>query len=142
MRVTQLVDDAFLKTVRGKRRDGQPTEWKHRGHFYQFAANKMNWLLLDELKRQKRQLLAVLRKYATSQLREALTRIEKLIDQLTLLESQTAAWDSNLADVFRMHYFLECEVDEITKMTGLEAAEVRKLLRQADALLANLFSRR
>jgi RNA polymerase sigma factor (sigma-70 family) len=142
--VNSLVRDAFLYVSRVEKIADNDVVWQSRHQFYKFVGKKMYWLVLDELKKWRRDpthpdgavsmdpnVLAqcVEAKDSAAQarnLREKLEAVRRVMESDFSEDERTA---------FEQKFFLECSTDEIAETMDRSPATVNRLLRSAKETL-------
>jgi RNA polymerase sigma factor (TIGR02999 family) len=128
LQTTGLIHEAYLRLV-----EQRSQEWESRAHFFGVAAHLMRMILVDYARKR-----TALKRDGGRQvtLEEAPSIRPERVEDLLALESaleELGRLDERKCRIVEMRYFSGLSADEITEVTGLSAATVRRDLRMAKA---------
>ena len=135
LQTTGLIHEAYLRLV-----EQRSQEWESRAHFFGVAAHLMRMILVDYARKR-----AALKRDGGRQvtLEEAPSVSPERVEDLLALEAaleELGRLDERKCRIVEMRYFSGLSADEITEVTGLSPATVRRDLRMAKAWIHHRLS--
>ncbi len=132
LQATDLVHEAYLRLVGGRREDG----WDNRGHFFAAAAEAMRRILVENARRKRRE------KHGGGRLRvdfdEASLVCRMPPEELLALDeamTRLAAEDPIKARLVQLRFFAGLSLDEASHVLGVSAVTAKRYWRYAKAWL-------